>query len=48
MHLGGIQIRVTTSHASVTQCKTKVFRPDGRENSTNVLTYTTTEPTHKI
>jgi len=28
--------------------KTEVFRPDGGENSTNVLTYITTEPTHKI
>jgi len=49
MRLGGIQVRVTFSHASFTQIKTpEVFRPYGRKISTNTLTNTTTEPTHKI
>jgi len=49
MRLGGIQAQVTFSHAGFTQIKMpEVFRPDGRKISTNTLTNTTTEPTHKI
>jgi len=48
MHLGGIQVQVTTSHVGCPQDKKKRIPTQTREISTNILTNTTTEPTHKI
>jgi len=55
MHLGGIQTRVTISHAespglttTLSLQKKEDFSPNREEISTNILTNTPTEPTHKI
>jgi len=40
---------ITTSHScALVDKRKKDFTPQRKEISTNVLTYTTTEPTHKI
>jgi len=55
MHLGGIQTRVTTSHAESPDLTTTLslqkkedFSPHREEISMKILTNTPTEPTHKI
>jgi len=40
--------RITTSHSRARQYKERIFRPDEEKSARNILTNTTTEPTHKI